>query len=50
MYSNEGENKDFTDITPYGELKINIQSDAPAGNFFEPNKHYYLTFEAAPEK
>ena len=51
VYDNgTGENADFTKATPYGELKINIDSSLPAGSFFTPNKEYYLTFEEAPEK
>jgi hypothetical protein len=49
VYSTVGENKDFTDATPYGELKINIQSDRPASEYFKPGKYYYLAFEEAPE-
>jgi hypothetical protein len=45
-----GENKDFTDATPYGELKININSDRAASNYFQPNKNYYLLFEEAPNQ
>lgn len=47
IYGNTGENADFTKVTPYGELKINIESDAPASTFFEPQQDYYLTFEKA---
>jgi hypothetical protein len=47
VYGTSGENADFTSLTPAGELSIYIQSDAPASLFFEPQKDYYLTFEAA---
>lgn len=43
----EGENADFTNATPAGELKISISKDVPASDFFEPQKDYYLTFEKA---
>ena len=45
VYSNEGENADFAKATPYGELKINIDSEVPASDFFQPQKYYYLTFD-----
>lgn len=45
IYGTTGENADFTKVTPWGELKINIESDAPAGNYFTPGKDYYLNFE-----
>ena len=47
VYSREGENADFAKATPYGDLKINIDSEVPASDFFIPTKEYYLTFEAA---
>lgn len=47
VYGTSGENASFTKYTPYGELKINIDSDAPAADFFKPQKEYYLNFEEA---
>lgn len=47
--SDKGENKDFTEYTPSGELRIMINKDTPASEFFIPGKDYYLTFEEAPE-
>lgn len=47
VYGNTGENADFTRVTPSGDLRINIQSDAPASTFFTPGEDYYLTFEEA---
>jgi hypothetical protein len=47
IYGKEGENADFTKVTPWGELKMNIDNDAPASQAFEPGKSYYLTFESA---
>lgn len=45
VYSQTGENADFAKATPYGELKINIDSEVPASDYFKPTKEYYLTFE-----
>ena len=50
VYSNKGENKDFTEFTPVGTVSILIETTAPASNAFEPLKSYYLTFEEAPEQ
>ncbi len=49
VYSNEGENADFTKATPSGSLEIYIDKDVPASAFFEPGKSYYLTFDEAPK-
>ena len=43
----EGENKDFNDATPSGELVISIHGEVPAANFFTVGKDYYLDFTAA---
>lgn len=43
----EGENKDFNDATPSGNLEIAIRGDVAAANFFEVGKEYYLDFTAA---
>ena len=47
VYGKEGENKDFTDATPSGNLEISIWGNMPASNFFEPGKEYYLDFTEA---
>jgi len=47
VYGTEGENKDFTDATPSGDLSISIDKGTPACEFFEPGKQYYLDFTAA---
>ena len=47
VYSQTGENADFAKATPYGELKINIDAEVPASDYFKPGKEYYLTFEEA---
>jgi hypothetical protein len=49
IYGSEGENKDFTKVTPSGQLNISIDKDAPAAKLFEPLKDYYLHFEKAGE-
>ncbi len=46
---NQGENKDFTEATPWGELKIMIQGNVPAADFIKVGKSYYLDFSEAPE-
>ena len=50
VYSQTGENADFAQATPSGDLKINIDSGVPASNFFKPGNSYYLTFEEAANK
>lgn len=50
IYSDKGENASFTQYTPSGELKIQIMKDAPASEFFEVGKSYYLMFEEAPDQ
>ncbi len=47
VYGTEGENADFCKATPSGDLKIFIDKETPAADFFEPQKEYYLTFEKA---
>jgi len=47
IYSDKGENADFTKFTPSGNLDILIINDALASNFFEPGECYYLTFTKA---
>jgi len=40
----EGENKDFHEATPSGDLRISIKGDVPASDFFKVGKDYYLDF------
>jgi hypothetical protein len=47
IYGTEGENADFTKATPWGELKMNIDKEVPASDFFKPGEVVYLTFEKA---
>lgn len=49
VYSDKGENADFTKYTPSGDLKIATNKEAAASEFFIPGKSYYLTFDEAPE-
>ena len=44
---NNGENKDFNDATPSGELVIGIHGSVPASNFFTIGGEYYLDFKKA---
>lgn len=44
VYGKEGENADFAKATPSGDLKINIDAEVPASNYFTPGKEYYLDF------
>ena len=48
VHSETGENKDFTEASPAGELDITIWKEKPAANFFKPGKEYYLDFSEAP--
>lgn len=47
VFGNEGENKDFNDATPSGDLTIGIHGKVPAAGFFEVGKDYYLDFSKA---
>lgn len=42
-----GEDKTFSDATPGGECWLTISDGRPALGFFEPGKHYYVTFTKA---
>lgn len=43
------ENKSFSKYTPFGQLQIAIDKDAPAAELFVPGKEYYLDFTEAGE-
>jgi hypothetical protein len=47
IYGTEGENADFTNSTPSGNIVINIDKSASASNFFIPGQDYYLEFSKA---
>lgn len=47
VYGSQGENADFVKATPSGTLTISIDKETKASSFFEPQKEYYLFFEAA---
>lgn len=42
-----GENKDFTELTPSGQFKINVSNSAPAAQYFEPGEEYYFEITRA---
>jgi len=39
-----GDGKDFTKYTPWGNIEMGIDSDAPAAEFFEEGELYYIEF------
>lgn len=39
----------FTKYTPWGEITMGIESDAPASDFFEEGATYKVTFEKVEE-
>ena len=47
VIGNNGENKDFNDATPAGEVRLHIKGDVPASNFFEVGSEYYADFSKA---
>lgn len=47
--SGSEESKSFSHYTPSGNLQMTIDKSTSAVDFFEPQKEYYLTFEACPE-
>jgi hypothetical protein len=42
--SEEGDGKDFTPYTPWGNLEMGITGDVPAAEFFEEGEIYYVEF------
>lgn len=48
VYGSNGENGDYAKATPSGTLNIGIDNGTKAAGFFQPQKDYYLTFEAVP--
>ena len=49
IYGKEGENADFSKATPSGQIEMMIDNETKAADLFQPQKDYYLTFEAVPE-
>lgn len=43
-----GEDSDFADASPYGELELTIDAEETQG-WFEPGEKYYLDFKPASE-
>jgi len=39
-----GDGKDFTKYTPWGNIEMGIDVDAPASEFFEEGELYYIEF------
>ncbi len=44
VYSEDGDNKDFVEATPCGNVSICIDKEAPAASVFKQGKDYYLDF------
>lgn len=44
---NDGENKDFTQYTPSGNIDVSFTNDAAAAELFEPGKSFYVDFTEA---
>lgn len=50
IYSDSGENADFTAATPYGMLRMGIYpEDRPAIKYLVPGKSYYIDITEVPE-
>lgn len=49
VYSNTGENADYSKATPSGACWMQIDAETRAATFFKPGKRYYVTFTEAPD-
>lgn len=49
VYGTEGENVDFTAVTPFGELRMGIQPGAPAASVLKAGDQIYLYLEKIEE-
>lgn len=49
VYGKDGENADYAKATPSGELRISIDKEVKASEFFVPNKEYWLDFSEVPK-
>lgn len=47
VISGSEENKTFSKYTPVGELKMRVDKETSAFDYFQPQKEYYLSFEEA---
>lgn len=47
VYSDKGENADFCNATPCGNLDMHISENTEAASFFVQGKEYYLDFSVA---
>lgn len=45
IYGHEGENKDFTSVTPWGNLTLGIEESAPAASVLKTGDEVYLYIE-----
>jgi hypothetical protein len=50
VYSQDGENADFSSATPSGNFDLYINGGRPAAEFFKQGQTIYLTIEDAPAK
>ena len=48
VYGTEGENSDYSRMTPCGNIQMTIDKQTKASEEFQRGKCYYLTFEEAP--
>jgi len=44
VYGTAEENKDFTQFTPSGQISVTVTNEAPAADFYQPGKNYYIDF------
>lgn len=45
VYGTEGENKDFTSVTPWGNLTMGIEESAPAASILKVGDEVYMYLE-----
>jgi len=48
VYSNTGENADFSKFTPNGNISITVTPETKAIDFYKPGKSYYIDFTEVP--
>lgn len=49
VYSIEGENSDFTNLTPSGNIRVMIDQESKAYEAFKPKGQYFVDFTECPE-
>lgn len=47
VYSDKGENADYSKYTPSANLSMVISDETKAADFFKQGENFYLTFEKA---